>query len=248
MKKTNFLNVILSTLLLFLCGFFLAGHSSAQDDTDVEATQEAQIQENIRQRIDQAIQRNQVGANEQRDVKAYVGSVESITDQSLSLLVTDVPSFINVDDLTLIVDEDDEELELTDLEIGSSLIAVGFYDENEIFNAAQLISLADTPERSEKQTMLGRIVDINSQLRQIEVLSLTDQNTMILTLLRSVIMTEIEDETATLNLADMSELDEVMVVLTPTIDSNNLSLLKRVAEASPTADFLEDLEEADTNQ
>lgn len=202
------------------------------------AIPEEQIEDNIRQRIQQAVERNQTTSTQQ-NIKAYVGTLDSITDQSLSLVMETVTEFIKINPETAIVDEDNESVLLENLAIDGGAVIIGYHDTNNIFQAIQIIDLEEVPQKTDKQLQLGTIIDINTRTRQIEILTQPNQETLLLTLLRSVQLRENLDEEEALTLTDLNETDQVLVIYTPDEEDNNLIRLHRTQIATTSAQTLE---------
>lgn len=201
------------------------------------AAPDEEITNNIQRRIQQAIERTQ-GLDSRQSVIAYVGVVESISNQSLNILVNNLTEFISVLADTAIRNEDQEEISLEELEIDGGVIAIGYY-ENELFQAIQLVGLDEVPQKSDKETVLARIVEITSRPRQIEVVVYPNQETRTISLTNSSELVEAYDPDNTLTLTELQPNDEVLLIYSETSEEYELIKLHRTTEASPSAQIEE---------
>lgn len=198
------------------------------------AVSPAVIEDNIKRRIQQVLDKSQV-ETVSNQIMAYVGLLESVTNQNLTMTINGRSEFVAISSETLVRDLDDESVNLEELEIGGTVVAIGAYDTQQLLQAGQIISLEEAPKRSDKKTVLGKIVDIKTRTRQVEVVTAPDQDLLILDILRSAVMIDLTDNRAELALADLNTQDDILVIIQPDTTKNNLIQMYRTAVASDSA-------------
>ncbi len=150
---TNFRPIILTIFLITQA--FLVPFVFAQDSATPSSTLDQTIKENLKQRIQRAI----AGQN-QADQSAWVGTIQTLTSDLLTITSSDMPHLVSVDDTTIFL-RDTTNIDLQELAIGTAVIAIGTIDDKDILTATKIIDIRQLPQKSSKQTLTGFISEIN---------------------------------------------------------------------------------------
>jgi len=92
--------------------------------------------------------------------KAYVGEIGEITDTALGLDTRIGKKQVQVATETIIIGENKGKIEFEELEIGAFVIAMGYFDENEILQAKRLV-IINKPKPRVRQVAFGQVTDIS---------------------------------------------------------------------------------------
>lgn len=236
----------LSTILV---GIFLVASLSpvwGAQVTEDEATPGANVddetvRQNIRQRIEQAVEGQDVTLGLTTPNIGWAGVVESITNQGLTMTIDSLNRQVTVTETTTIVDDGDD-LDLEELEIGTNIIAMGQLDDNEILSAKRIVTTESLPQKSSKLSNLATISEIDTVADEITLTPIgTDEQLTLEVANTTELSQSIDGQVDEIDLADLDELDYVLVIYQPTPDEIGqlltLYLITAALEPTPTPEL-----------
>ena len=196
-------------ILIFalLTSYFIihASDSMAQTSTDSADISDEEIKESIKERLEKVSQ-----DDESSFVKrAWVGTIEDITNSTLTLLTDSTTRQAQVAGDASVVDEDRSQIDTDELEIGSFVIAMGFINGNEVLDAQRVV-VAQEPESTSAQSTFVTITDIDDDI--ITVTDDQDQSFQLATTDDTTITQTVDDEQTEIELSDLQIGDQLVII------------------------------------
>ena len=153
-------SVILIGLALVTGGLFFASQASSQEASE-SAVSKDQIEENLQDRLQQALKENEPVAHLKR---AWIGPLESIANHTLTIETKDGPKLASVSAETLFIRMPKRTtITIDDLEIGMQTIAMGMINGNKVLEALRVISYETPPEKSVREVYFATQLSYDPQ-------------------------------------------------------------------------------------
>lgn len=239
--KNKFIFGTLSAVGLLLVGNFsglifaqsVESIDSTQSGESVQTVNDSEIKESIKQRIQDAV-RKDLSTDSEPTIKALVGELDSVTDQSLTLIINGLTELLSISENTLIMDESNSSLSVEDLVIGGGVIAISTRTTEGLLTASEIIALDELPAKPDKRSVLAEILEIDGNNIEVEIKP--NLESLILTSNRNSLIFQ-SVETESLDVDDLTTGDEVLAIYSPDIEENTLLKLQLISsvEASPSA-------------
>ena len=233
-NKLTLVSFAFFILIIYSSKLATAQEGSSSSNVDSDA-----VQESIKKRIQQAVQNNQSDlAIDANTPIGWIGTLESLTDQSITISVNGLSQQVSISASTIILDEDEESLNLEDLEINNAIVAIGMVDDNNILNATKILTSEQLPKKPQKVSILGRIESIITRQRSFNIIPLGKTEILTMTYSSTTNYTQGFSEQQSLAIADFDESDMVIAIYEPDdddIDQLNLLTLHLIESASPSA-------------
>lgn len=133
--------VILSLIAVFFYSSILVSIHAQESTNSAETTDE--VKQNIKERLEKAA-KEEGAVLGKTDKKAYVGTLESLTQNTLTIKTLSGSKQVAVAENAKIIGAKREALKVDDLEIGSYLIAMGFTTDNDFLDGRRIV-VTDKP-------------------------------------------------------------------------------------------------------
>ena len=170
MNRKILVLLLLATMLLFESG------SAKAQETDEATVSAEKIQQSLQERIRKAIEENLTAGEEtpvKARLKAFIGQVDSIAEETLSVLVqsnssqqTSKQVITNAD--TVIVRSNKGKIKLSDISLQDQVIAMGLTGDNQTMTALRVvIQPAPIPPTSSTAVVVGQIKSLNPKTRHL---------------------------------------------------------------------------------
>jgi len=144
--------------------------SSASTDEKVKEIRDA-LKEKAREELDKI--------KEKIEKKAYVGTIEEITDLTITLKNFRGKQRVQLSEETTILNASKKEIKAADLAVDDKVIAMGTVTDNEVLQASRVVVVPSPKTASAKKMVLfGAITEIDSKASTITV-SLNGQETLL---------------------------------------------------------------------
>lgn len=231
LQKNNLLTILLISL------FFISTPFVYAQEATQSATTTQEIKQSIQNRIQQVLGRD--SNNEQDIPKGLIGTIESVTSQSISIDTENGNQFVSLTDESVIVDEEGTSLEVEELEIGNPALVIGVMSSNDMFEAIEIVSLEEEPTPADKKTILTSLDSINRSSRVLTVIDQTGTEIELRVNTNSSLFQNFSSQEITLS--DLEVDDRVIIIYQP--NSKTPSVLEVVKLMKLETDDLE-LEEA----
>lgn len=160
---------------LFLIFFSLPNLSYAQQDdaTSSSSLDEEEIKQSIQDRIKKAIENNLESAQEVLDsagdpkTKAFIGTVESISQNSISINTTLPDGTTGLKQVTITPNskilKNNKEIEITDIGINDDITAMGVTSDDEVLEGIRVIISAPTSPAYTFNLLISPITQLDTQ-------------------------------------------------------------------------------------
>jgi len=238
-KALIFTSLILTLLPLSHPALALAQSEDATSSSNVDPET---VKENIKKRIQKAVENN---TSEMLGIKmgpiiGWVGTIESITSDSLTIVSTDtsrivaVPTNASIVRTSAGVKKSDAKLE--DLAIGDFIIAMGRVDDDDVLNTIRIVAADTKPMPITKKVVLGQITDIDSKADLITITPPNGSTPVILELTTKSALRQ-KDTGDKLKLTNLDPGDQIVAIYEPDSkdpETNNLLLLHRLNTPQPS--------------
>jgi len=159
-KRSKVLFAMVTALLIM--GNISFGRAATTDETATDsAIPEAEIRENLKDRLEKAVK----DIPAQIPVKrAWVGTLESIANHTLTIETRDGPRLASVSAQTTFIRMPKREtLKLSDLELKSYTVAMGYLNGNQVLNALRILIEAETPKPTDRMAQIIKITNYNAK-------------------------------------------------------------------------------------
>lgn len=199
----------------------------AQNATNSADTQE--VKDNIKERIRKVVE---TGSESNVDIsslqqKGWLGSIESISGQTITISSSGINRLVATSTETSIT-QDKTFLNLEDLIIGSTMVAVGIVDSTDILTASQVIISKSTPQPSNKVSVLATIESVDLKSNNLTITPSNKSQDMLLSISKNTQLSEYksDDVDTILKPENLRPLDQALIVYQPTSkDPSTLSAL-----------------------
>ncbi len=158
--------ILLLICLVLIAGLVVIGKISpgmgfATDEAATEsAIPEEEIKENLKERLEKA-------SREKPEIflkRAWVGTLDSIANHTLTIETRDGPRLASVSaETTYVLMPKRDSLKLADLELGSYTIAMGYLNGNQVLNALRVIIEKETPKPPDRLVQFIKISNFNAK-------------------------------------------------------------------------------------
>ncbi len=209
-KYFTFLSLILiaSALLLIIPVF-------AEDTTPSADLSEDAIKANIKDRLEKVVKNQASGSATlaQSDLvkRAWVGTLEDISGNTLSVKTRGGSKQIEATSSSKILDDKRQSLKLTNLEIGSHVIAMGYLNNQGVLDTRRLV-VSPEPPKNPVQIYLLKISSIKNSTITATDISDSNQTWQISLSKKTVTTTASAGNLTEIVLTDFQENDRIIVV------------------------------------
>lgn len=156
-------------LSAFLLIFFTVSSSkiySQSPNLDSPASPSAdinpvEVEQKIKARIQQAVSTANGNSGSQK-LRGWVGIIESLTADTLSLLIDNTTRLVALDQNTNIINAGSN-INPQDLEVSSPVLTMGYVDNTDILTAKRIVTIDDLPQKPTKHTKILNFVSTNTQ-------------------------------------------------------------------------------------
>ena len=190
---------------------------SAQDSTDSAQTSD-EVKKSVKERLEKAAKEegSVLGENSK---KAYVGTVESLTQNTITVKTNLGSKQVTVAEKAKIIGKNRETLKTDDLEIGSNVIVMGFTTDKDVLDGRRIV-VTDKPLSSDYTPYLTTITKIAKSIitTQAGELKLTKDTKITQTF---------EDNQTEIESSDLKVDDSVIILGKP--DTKKASVLETIA-------------------
>ncbi len=178
------------------------------------------IKDNIKERIKQVVESSSPTALgiTNSEPKGWVGSVESIANETLTITSETTSRLVSFSPNVVII-KDEEEVDLEDIAIEDSIIAMGIVDENDILEAKRILVLEEAPTKSTKKTLIGTVVETDLIEDSIFLNTSQSLEPIEVFVTRSSIINQDISQSEEIDIVDLNPQDQVLVIYQP--DSDN---------------------------
>ncbi|HUV43072.1 MAG TPA: hypothetical protein VMY36_04205 [Patescibacteria group bacterium] len=209
MKKPILLLSIFLSFSLFSVG------ALAQEDEDalsspIPSPDDERIKEQVQERIENVLQ-----AADEEKKGALVGTLKSIANSTLTIEIESGDAQVKIDDETVIINPDRDEIELEDLSVGSKIIALGYTESQTTLNSKRIIVIEEfqTPET---EVVFGVVTDISQEEKVLTIKHPKNENIYMIEIgSQTTITKKIDEEIEKISFSDIEEDDRLVVVGIP---------------------------------
>ncbi|MBI4035015.1 MAG: hypothetical protein HY381_01300 [Candidatus Chisholmbacteria bacterium] len=188
------------------------------------------VEENIKKRLDRVVEEKatesgQILAEKTLLKKAYVGTLKDIANQTLTLETKLTTRQVSVSGTTTFVqDPGRKPLKASDLELGKTIIAMGFVNGTGVMEARRIVVLSEPPSVPSRQVYLATITEINTAKNRLTFTTTPDQQTTTVNLTSQTTITSGSSQ-AKAAAADLGPDTKILIVTTQDKTGNLTTLL-----------------------
>ena len=185
----------------------------------VATDSEKLVQENIQKRLEKVVEENATASGEILAAKAlykraWVGTLTNIANQTLTLKTGNLTRQVSLADATVYVqDPGRKPLAKTDLELGKTVIAMGFVNGGSVLTAKRIVVLTQSPSPVIRSVYLGTLAEFTSAKNLLTLTSLPDQQSLNVSLTSTTRLRRGPDQVKATT-ADLKSSAKVLIIAT----------------------------------
>ncbi|MBU3956819.1 hypothetical protein KKI19_00860 [Patescibacteria group bacterium] len=224
-------NTLLVVFLLVVGCWLLATATIAQSPEPSPSPDDERIKQKVEERIEKVLSTAEEGQK-----RALVGTLKSIANSTLTIETHGGNFQAKVAIDAIILNEDREEIELDDLAIGNNLIAMGYFDNQNVLDAKRVV-VTEEFQIPETESVFGLVTDISQEEKVLTIkhpksatVYMVDVGT------KTKITKSVEGEVKEIKFSDIKENDRLVVIGEPEENEEKIitaSLIHVVTGASP---------------
>lgn len=224
-------NTLLVVFLLVAGCWSLVTATIAQSPEPSPSPDDERIKQKVEERIEKVL-----STAEQGQKRALVGILKSIANSTLTIETQGGNFQAKVAIDAIILNEDREEIELDDLAIGNNLIAMGYFDNQNVLDAKRVV-ITEEFQIPETESVFGLVTDISQEEKVLTIkhpksatVYMVDVGT------KTKITKRVEGEVKEIKFSDIEENDRLVVIGKPEENEEKIitaNLIHVVTGASP---------------
>ena len=218
------ISLILIGLALVTGGLFFASQASSQEASETGVTKD-QIEENLKDRLEQALKENEPVAHLKR---AWIGPLESIANHTLTIETKDGPKLASVSAETLFIRMPKRTtITIDDLEIGMQTIAMGTINGNKVLEALRVISYETLPEKPVREVYFATQLSYDPQEDLITFAAQSGETRSVGVTQETLVTTSQDGEIVETDVKDLSPNSRAIIIIkTETSKEESTTLLR----------------------
>ena len=231
-NKTLLSLLLATTLLLTLSPILSIRAQSNTQATDSASTDDEQVKANIQERIRQVV--DNPNNKQESNLKGWLGTIESISAETISITTDSETRLVAITPDTTI-DQDEKSLDLEELIINSTILAVGTIDDTDILTAQQ-ITVTQKPEAHHKLSILSSVSEVDTINDTISVINLNQSSPLLINITKDTLFSDSDTQKDPLDITNINPQDRLLVVYQPSSKDPsilNALLIHRTFTASP---------------
>ena len=203
------ISVILIGLALVSGGLFFASQASSQESSE-SAVSKDQIEENLKDRLQQALKENEPVAHLKR---AWIGPLESIANYTLTIETKDGPKLASVSAETLFIRMPKRTtITIDDLEIGTQTIAMGTINGNKVLEALRVISYETPTEKPTREVYFANQLSYDPQEELLTFAALSEETRSVGVTQKTLVTTSKEGEIVEADIMDLPPNSRAIII------------------------------------
>lgn len=191
-----------------VCALFFAVNTFAQEASpEPSPSPDERIKQQVQERMEKVLSTAEEGRK-----RALVGTLKSIANSTLTIETRDENFQAKVADDAIIINEDREEIELNDLIIGSNVIAIGYFDNQNVLDARRVV-VTEKFQIPETDSVFGLVTDISQEEKILTIKHPKNQAVYMIDVgTETEITKSVEGELEEIKFSDIEENDRLVVI------------------------------------
>ena len=150
--------ITITLLTFFLISLVPLGVLAQDNEEPSPSPDDERIKQKVEERIEKVL-----SSAEEEQKRALVGTLKSVANSTLTIETQTGDFQAKVATEATILDKDREEIEIDDLNIGSNIIAMGYFDDQDVLDTKRVV-MAEEFQVPETDSAFGLVTDISQEV------------------------------------------------------------------------------------
>ncbi len=170
--------------------------------------------ERIKQKVEERIEKVLSSAEEEQK-RALVGTLKSVTNSTLTIETQAGDFQAKIASEATILNENRKEIEIDDLKIGSNIIAMGFFDDQDVLDAKRVV-MTEEFQIPETDSVFGLVTDISQEEKVLTIKHPKTQTVYMVDIgTKTKITKRVKGEVKEISFSEIEENDLLVVIGKP---------------------------------
>lgn len=235
MKKFTIYNLQF-TIMLITSFLFFMGRATAQEvSPEPSPSPDERIKQQVEERIEKVLSTAEEGQK-----RALVGILKSVANSTLTIEVQAGDFQAKVADDAIIVNENREEIKIDDLEIGSHIIAMGYFNSQNVLDAKRVV-VTKAFQVPETESVFGLVTDISEEENVLTIKNPKNQTVYMVEVgTKTEITKRVNEEIQEIKFSDIQINDRLVVIGKPEENEEKIITARLIYVVSPLTTEVEE--------